>query len=683
MSLLKKIFFITIVFLSFISHAGIIEERLSYAESLNNKNDLEMFRISDSILNVLNPHSENFELNLYKATYLKVRVLNRQGHIKEALTILDSVSSIHPNPTISNDYGNLFLLKGILYKKKANPELTLQNYNRSIQIFEELQSCKSLIKARNNLANYYNSLSNYSQAIEQYKNCLNLLVNCPNPFQRAIINRNLAGLYFNYEKDYEKGIIHFQEALLQFQNLESNSKIDNLILGVLNELTFLFLQDNNISEAKKHSLQTKKLIKDNTPVHNVYKYKLNRAKLLLKQNRKTEGNQVYKEINQLIEHNKSLTNYKTGFYIELANYYQSVGRNKLANDYLNKALDLALIQKKTEILSNIYLSKSRIFEKQGHFQESLVTLNKYLELKDQTFNQKNSQIIQNNKFNIENIKKETEYKLERHKQQEEIQLGVIAQNKLENDKLRILIITISTIVILLILLFWIYSQRKRISIKKLLLESQNKELELELNNKNQEEDYKLFHHTMKAKKEEQNRISRNLHDNIGANLAAIKLALDGEKDKPFSDLIDDVYKEVRNLSYELSESKGLFKQMIHTYLKNIEKATGLEIHFEVVQDVNLEEIYSVKKREIFSIIREIVQNTMKHSESSKMDIVISEENRFLHLYTEDFGKGFEVENIELGLGLTNIKKRVTLLKGNFDLDARVGRGVIININIPI
>lgn len=680
----KKVFFCILFLSSLFSFSQDLKEQLNYAESLNGKDDVEMMQIADRILTVL--QHENFTDNeelIYQATYLKARVLNRQGHINTALNLLDSISTYNKTPIKSKYFGNLFLLKGIIYKKKANPVLTLQNYSKAIQIFENLNNCKSIVKARNNLANFYNSQSIYNQAIEQYSNCLTLLTDCPNPYHTAIINRNLAGLYFNFEKNTTKGIKHFNAALLQFENLKQSPKIDHLILGVHNELTFLYLQNNDLKKSEIHSELAKKLINNNTPNRLRYNYKLNLAKLLFRLKSNNKGKGLLDQAGSLIATHPSLDIYKVGYLLEVSEYYKNNNDIKKALTSLDEAENLATKQQKTEILSNILSSKSILFEKLGNHKKALHLLNESMTLGRKTFNETNSQIIQNNKYQIENIKKENKYQLEKHQQQEKIQHGIIKQNQLENDKLKILIIAISTIVLLLGVLFWFYSQRKKNSINKLTLESKNKALELELSNKNQEEDYKLFQNTMLAKKEEQNRISRNLHDNIGANLAAIKLALDGEKDEAFSNLIDDVYQEVRNLSYELSESKGLFKQMIHTYLKNIEKASGLEIHFEVFPDVDLEQLFSVKKREVFSIVREVVQNVIKHSNSNRMEIIFSKEDNFFHLYMEDFGCGFDEKEITLGLGLSNIKKRVHLLNGNFHLDARVDRGVIININIPI
>lgn len=685
------IFLILLLSFSYKGLSSNLEDRLDYAQSLNRINDQEMLRISDSISEIyLNTNIALYQHDeLYKAAYLKTRVLNRQGQLDACLAYLDTIQKFHINPKQSLYLGYTYLIKGIVYKKKALPQLAFENYEHAIHIFEGIQNCNALVKARNNLANYYNSLSIYSEAIEQYKHCVELLKTCSNPYQNAIVNRNLAGLYFNFEKNPEKAILLFKEALEGFKKLQPTSKTNFLILGTLNQITFLNLYLDNLKEAQKYSKRSAKIITSNTPKKLVYNYKINAANLLIKNNQLKEAEKAYAVIHKLIDSTSQLQNYEARFYIEYAEFKiknKNTADYILAESLLIKAKKLAEEQSKIELLAQIALVHTKLYKLQNKYKEALVQLHLHLELQEQIFNAENIQALQSNKYQLDFIKKENQLEVERLEQQEAIQKNVIQKNKLEKANLQITIIALIMFALLIAALFWWYSQRKKESINKLVLESKNKALELELTNREREEEYKLFQNSVTSKKEEQNRISRNLHDNIGANLAAIKLALDDDKDKAFGNLIDDVYLEVRNLSYELndlSENKDLFRQIIKNYLDSIELASGIKMHYEVYPNVDFERFHSVKKREIFSILREIVHNSIRHSGTKNMEIIFSKEKNNLYLYVEDFGKGFNVSTIKSGLGLANIRKRIDILDGIFELDARENRGVIINISIPI
>lgn len=692
--MIRTIVHIIFVLLLSISPKGLssnLEDRLHYAQSLNRVNDEEMLRISDSITNIYLHKNPALYLsdNLYKAAYLKARVLNRQGKLDTCIQFLNTIQNTKTNPANSLYLGYTYLIKGIVYKKKALPQLAFENYERAIHIFEDIQDCKALVKARNNLANYYNSLSIYGAAIEQYKKCVELLKDCSNPYQSAIITRNLAGLYFNFEKDPNQAILLFKEALAGFKNLDSSPKTNLLILGTLNQITLLYLKLDNLKEAQVYSNLSSKIITSTTPAKFIYNYKINAANLLVKKKNFKDAEDAYSIIQQLIDSTHQLNNYEARFYIEYAEFKikeKTAQAYQRANHLLVKAHTLATKQKKIEMLAQIALIQSEIFKQQHKYKEALNKLDLYIKYQEQIFNNENIQALQSNKYQLDFIRKENQLEVQRLEQQEAIQQSLIQKNKLEKENLQITIVALLMIAFLIAGLFWLYSQRKKESINKLTLESKNKALELELTNREREEEYKLFQNSVTSKKEEQNRISRNLHDNIGANLAAIKLALDDDKDKAFGSLIDDVYLEVRNLSYELnelSENKDLFQQIIQNYLESIESASGIKIHYEVYPNVDFERLHSVKKREIFSIVREIVHNSIRHSGTENMEIIFSKEKNNLYLYFEDFGKGFDVKKVKTGLGLANIRKRINILDGTLELDARENRGVIINISIPI
>ncbi|MGB1295197.1 MAG: ATP-binding protein [Flavobacteriales bacterium] len=665
-------------------------DRLLYAKSLNGKNDSEMLRISDSISTVLlqGDFDNNSLSQLYLSAYLKSRVLNRQGKLNICQTYLDSIISKEPQ-TVSENYGNLFLIKGIVNKKLANTQASLQNYSRAIQIFEETSSCKSLVKARNNLANYYNSLSLYEEAIVQYKWCIDILNECPNTYQKAVINRNLAGLYFNFEKKPKKAIELFREALNVFQKLDENQKNAQHIVGILNQLTFLHLYIKNIDESAFFVLEAEKYLTKYTSVDGKYNLDLNKANLFKLQKKFSKSNELFNNLEKEIESNSNLSIYQPRFYIEFSEFLiqKSIKQNsKKIFKLLNKADSLAKEQSKIEIQSQVALLKSRVYNTLNQHQIAYNELLKHKDFNNQLINAEKIRVLQSKKHQLQFIEQENKRQKEKLEQQKIHQKNMLDKNKLEKQNLRIIVIGLVVFAILIGILFWLYSLKKKSSINKLKLEADNNELELKLSNHEREEEYKLFQKSIESKKEEQNRISRNLHDNIGANLAAIKLALDDEKDSVFGKLIDDVYQEVRNLSYELnelSESKDLFHQMIQAYLNNIATISGISIHYEVYPNVDFEKMQSVQKREIFSIIRELVNNSLTHSKTKNMEIIFSKDQDNIHLYFEDFGIGFDVSKIKPGLGLSNIQKRVSILDGNFELDARINRGVIINIEIPL
>jgi len=89
---------------------------------------------------------------------------------------------------------------------------------------------------------------------------------------------------------------------------------------------------------------------------------------------------------------------------------------------------------------------------------------------------------------------------------------------------------------------------------------------------------------------------------------------------------------------------------------------------------------------VFRIIQELVANVIKHSQAIKSTIQITQHEDNLNIIVEDNGKGFNRSNLDrstIGMGLTNIEKRVEHLGGNFTIDSIIGKGTSILIDIPL
>ena len=193
---------------------------------------------------------------------------------------------------------------------------------------------------------------------------------------------------------------------------------------------------------------------------------------------------------------------------------------------------------------------------------------------------------------------------------------------------------------------------------------------------------------------ERERIAHNLHDSAGPVLSFLKLELDSfetthepdqKKILKIKQQIDNIIADLRQTSHNLMPTAlmnyGLVAALSEL-CKNMSKPT-LKIEFipdwthPIVQNMAIH---------LYRIIEEIIYNTIKHAEASKLRIVIMERRGKLTIVTRDNGKGFDlgkVENSKLGLGLKGFEYRTELLGGVYSIHAEVGKGVEIIITIPI
>uniref|UniRef100_A0A7C4RUA0 Oxygen sensor histidine kinase NreB n=1 Tax=Desulfatirhabdium butyrativorans TaxID=340467 RepID=A0A7C4RUA0_9BACT len=200
---------------------------------------------------------------------------------------------------------------------------------------------------------------------------------------------------------------------------------------------------------------------------------------------------------------------------------------------------------------------------------------------------------------------------------------------------------------------------------------------------------------------ERNRIARELHDEIGQALTAVKIDLEmaatiDELPKLRAHLaeslsiVDRALQQVRNLSLDLRPSilddLGLVAA-IQWYLARIRVRSGLAVHFrqETVRPRFDRDIETT----CFRLVQEATTNVVRHAEATEAVIELTETDKWLWLEIRDNGKGFDVETVLQqaargeSFGILGMKERVDIVQGRIRFDARSGEGTTIRVQIPI
>ncbi|MFT3980152.1 MAG: 7TM diverse intracellular signaling domain-containing protein [Ferruginibacter sp.] len=200
----------------------------------------------------------------------------------------------------------------------------------------------------------------------------------------------------------------------------------------------------------------------------------------------------------------------------------------------------------------------------------------------------------------------------------------------------------------------------------------------------QEYEHKLS--IYKAQQEERNRISADMHDELGAGMTSIRLFSELAKAKMGEDVTPEIEK-ISSSSNELinkmnaiiwsmsSENDSLANMVayIRSYGKEYLENTGID-HTIIIPD-NLPDLQvpGTIRRNIFLVIKEALQNIVKHSGAKKVDIELQREPDALRLFIHDDGKGIDFDNIRpFSNGLTNMKKRMEAIGVEFSIEKKNG-----------
>ena len=200
---------------------------------------------------------------------------------------------------------------------------------------------------------------------------------------------------------------------------------------------------------------------------------------------------------------------------------------------------------------------------------------------------------------------------------------------------------------------------------------------------------------MKAQEQERSQIGAELHDNVNQILAGVLLNLGMTKVKPAAEQIGWINGSISNIHLAISEIRKLshrlapvsiddnsLKETFTTLLKTINVNNQLQINF-VIKEVDEIDISGDIQLNLYRILQEQLNNIMKYSNATFIEVSLLLENNAIQLRICDNGVGFDPKASRTGIGLGNIKKRCQLFSGNFFLRSSPGNGCEIIAEIPL
>ena len=208
---------------------------------------------------------------------------------------------------------------------------------------------------------------------------------------------------------------------------------------------------------------------------------------------------------------------------------------------------------------------------------------------------------------------------------------------------------------------------------------------------------KLNHHLYEIRENERALISREIHDELGQSLTALKIDLnwlrrqlsvdskEGAKVEGMIDLVTCTIRDVQRISFELRpailDDLGL-SAAVEWYCEEFANRTGLQLQIEI-EDVQTESIS--KNLAIYRVLQESLTNIIRHADAKKVKVKLCKIKKDIVLLIQDNGIGISPDKIRSSksLGLMGMSERVKYLGGHMEITAPDKGGAIIKIYIPI
>lgn len=210
-----------------------------------------------------------------------------------------------------------------------------------------------------------------------------------------------------------------------------------------------------------------------------------------------------------------------------------------------------------------------------------------------------------------------------------------------------------------------------------------------------DENRALTRHSLVIQEEERRILAKEMHDEVGQNLTAIKMMSavipEGDQNREHAALeiqrlCDRLFSVVRSIIHRLRpmmlEDLGLKAALDD--LSDHWRSISPDIHLSIHCDQALENWSGESALEIYRIVQEAMTNIVRHSGATEAEVLIHPDDQHqLLLIVKDNGRGLSPGQTRRGFGLLGMRERVASLDGRFHLMTAPGQGLEIRIRLPV
>ncbi|MES2810178.1 MAG: tetratricopeptide repeat protein [Bacteroidota bacterium] len=357
-------------------------------------------------------------------------------------------------------------------------------------------------------------------------------------------------------------------------------------------------------------------------------------------------------------------------YQNIGSLYGEMGEYDKVIAYCNKSIALATKIDALEIVETAYETLAVEAAKVGYFKDAYDYQKKYMGYKDKFINLENTKQLSELNVKYETTKKQK----------------LIQQQQFEIQRRNMTIGVIALVFLAALAIGYQFYTRNKLK--------QKAELQA-ATIKHQTTATKAI---IEAEENERKRIASDLHDGVGQLFSAVKLNLVGLLDRAkLTDpamvslgdktlaLVDESCKEVRLIAHQMMPGSLLQNGLVTAIQDFVQKIDSYHLKIEVKAnsmqgrlDGNIETVF-------YRIVQECVNNVIKHSHASQLDITLNRDEEQISATIQDNGRGFNTADRKHfdGIGIKNIITRAAYLNGTVDISSEEDKGTLTVIRIPL
>ncbi|MEP2688186.1 MAG: sensor histidine kinase [Maribacter dokdonensis] len=558
---------------------------------------------------------------------------------------------------------------------------------KTIALLKELNMENGLAASYNILALGYKNLGNYPKAMESFLECLRYAEKMDDTQQEANAYQNIATLYV-LQEEYKKATENLDRAADLYRALGD----DDGVLVTLFNFASILKEQGKYDEAREH-FKTVLEYREKEGNKAVIAYiNMNLSQMLVKEEKYDEAVISLKKTLSLLEE-VEFTSDMVIILNDLGLCESKLGHTKKAISYFEQALQMGEEQAIKQYKSDIYKNLSQLYQDEGDYKKALAFYEKGVSTLSQQNSLDKEKYVAELQERYETQLKETRINL----LEKEQKLGEAELQKAEltakRQRLIRNVFIAGFILVLLSLLILRHQYVKRLKVQQELSLQREENADQKINQ--MIKDYRLsaVERYQQGQDEERARLAREIHDGIGSDLAGIKIAfehyVEDQQEKPQTKriltAINNACTDVRGLSHQLHPPAFAalgFTNFLGDFIDQISASDTIDFQTFFYPEEDINKLPDALLADVYRVVQELVNNILKHAEATNAEVQLTKHYDHLNIVVNDNGKGFQ-EHKKQGIGLRNIKERLSKMNGTLDIDSSASSGTSITIDIPL
>ncbi len=550
-----------------------------------------------------------------------------------------------------------------VFQYKSELDSSLFYHRKALGFRRQLGDDIGVGDSYNNIGIAYDTKGLYEEALKHYFKALAIYERRRNEEKMAMTYTNI-GIIYKTQKEYRKALDYYRKSyqLYRKNHLEAETTIaagnlGSILINFRKWKESLYYSDLAIEGYRKLGFDR------------YIAYPMtNKAVVFDSLHQFVEANKVYEASIALHQHHQN--------WFEVANtlncyanclnkqrrFRESVTISQQAFDAAIKADALAM---KVEAERNL----AKAYTGLGDFRSAIDHANRYAAGKDSLFVTEKTKAIFEMEARYENVKKEKQ----------------ILQQEAEAKRRNTMLLIFGIIALASILIGFLIYRQQRLRNRQQQQEFELKSAIAQIETQNKLQDQRLS-------------ISRDLHDNIGAQLTFIISSVDNlkyafdfantkldEKLRTISEFTQSTIIELRDTIWAMN-SHAISIQDLKLRITNfIDKARSVagQTQFSFVTDAGLDGLVfgSVAGMNLYRVIQESVNNSLKYANADKIRVEVRDEGSFLVIRIADNGIGFDEKTVRKGNGLSNMRKRLKEIGGKLEIVSAPDKGTSVIVSV--